>query len=204
MLLVYRGGYYQLPIVSTKYEFTNNTAYYFYEGLGVSPALEDIENELSKYVKYELGSCVNFGVFEEQGIIVEGGEINAQTKIQDGKVLLNVNYPLTITKGESVSVVENFNADILSDIKKFFDLSKQITEEQNKDPNSILESFLIDLALENNINYDLIQDGDNVIYVLIDKKPRSSGFPPEELPTEDNQVYYTFIFAIKYDWNLAE
>lgn len=193
-LISKQGGYYDLPIISTV-QFTNNTAFYFYHGLDMSPDLENIEKEFSLLIEKELDSCIKFELFESQGFEIKKGILNATITIIDKEIIFGIDYPLEFKKEEGIINLKDFNAQIPSKLKQFYELSKQIIEEQKNEPNYVLESFILNLIYDNNISYDLIEDEDTVVYALIDAEPDYS-----EFPEEDNETYYAFMFAVKYDW----
>lgn len=103
------GGYYSLgQAVSTP---VLEVPYYIKDNKNLMPSKENIENEISKYVSRELVFCLgDFTLFREYNITK--GKIVATTKIESERVLVEVNYPLTIIKGESSSKIKKFNSEV--------------------------------------------------------------------------------------------
>ncbi|MEA3414101.1 MAG: hypothetical protein U9Q99_01065, partial [Nanoarchaeota archaeon] len=97
------GGYYLLSNFST---FSGIPIYYsnnkFY-----TPSLEEIENEISNNLKKQLLNCTDdFKAFEEFQIVQEIPYI--LTEIKEDKILIDVYYPLKISKENSVVELEDF------------------------------------------------------------------------------------------------
>src|SRR3989338_1946678 len=82
-----------------------------------------IQDQLERYISENLPLCLNnYNAFKEQGTIVEPAESSGQitTKGQittnvvftDEDVVINVNYPILLKKGEESKKQEKFNANI--------------------------------------------------------------------------------------------
>ncbi|MDP2672954.1 MAG: hypothetical protein Q8O84_04030 [Nanoarchaeota archaeon] len=101
------GGHYFPPEKSTE----TGIAYYLIGNRSYMPSKENIEKEISFFISEKLFFCTrNFVDFSEYEI--SQGEIRTKTKILENEVLLNVDYPLMIKKGESVLRIKNFEIEI--------------------------------------------------------------------------------------------
>src|SRR3989338_4214177 len=96
-----------------------------------------IQDQLERYISENLPLCLNnYNAFKEQGTIVEPAESSGQitTKGQittnvvftDEDVVINVNYPILLKKGEESKKLENFNANIKARVKKTYEFAKEI------------------------------------------------------------------------------
>src|SRR3989344_7549201 len=102
------GGYYFPPKVSTP---VLEVPYYIKDNNNLMPKKEDIEKEISKYVSRELVLCLgDFALLPEYQITK--GQIITETKIEPERVLVEMNYPLTIIKGDAKSKIEDFNSEV--------------------------------------------------------------------------------------------
>jgi len=132
-LIAEHGGYIS-PSGIAKYNESGDTEgfynYYYFENKKLPYALDDgiiklrpkkdIENVLSNYIKVELNTCLeNFSFFKKQGFVFEYPELDLTTKgsnvsvlIGDSNVFVNVNWPLTIKKGNYKANLHEFGSSI--------------------------------------------------------------------------------------------
>ncbi len=123
-----QGGYYELPkAISIEY-FSKDIPYYYLNSKENIPSLERIELELGNYIYYNLERCIDFEYFEEQGYEISGNKLLVSPIIREKGVDINVEYPITITKGTSTERLENFEVFIEADIKKMIEVSKDIVD----------------------------------------------------------------------------
>ena len=69
-----------------------------------------IERELSSFVKSQLTSCMNNAPFERQGYSVTQGAIEVETTIGNYNTMVDVDFPITIQKGDFVFKKDKFSA----------------------------------------------------------------------------------------------
>ena len=178
------GGYFLYSERSTK----TGIAYYFDKGQNLFPSKEKIQDELSLYMNKMLFFCLeNFADFSD--FEISQGIIKTETKIIEGKVIFNVEYPLTISKGENSYFLKNFEKEIPSRLNTIYEVSSAIIEEQMLDFNNICINCLGDIAFDNKIYVtfsDDVFDEETVIFSIIDDEYKING--------ED----YFFYFANKY------
>src|SRR3989344_3871100 len=104
-----RGGYEDPSKVSSTIVF--NTPYYIRDNKNLMPLKETIQDEISKSIVKQFDSCIDeFALFPEYNITK--GKITAETKIESERVLVNIDYPLTIIKGDSKFKLKDFNSEI--------------------------------------------------------------------------------------------
>src|SRR3989344_7678103 len=101
------GGYFFPPNLSTE----SGVPYYFYNRQNYIPSEEQIEDEISFFLNEKLFFCTrNFVDFPDLEIIQS--EPKTGTVIEDEKVVLNVNYPITIMKDEDTTLIEDFKFEV--------------------------------------------------------------------------------------------
>ncbi|MBU2633931.1 MAG: hypothetical protein KJ674_01675 [Nanoarchaeota archaeon] len=74
------------------------------------PFLEKhIEDELNVFMLERLMNCVDLDLIRSEGYTVTDGEMVVDTSIGEEVVIINVNYPVTISKGNDVIKEERFS-----------------------------------------------------------------------------------------------
>jgi hypothetical protein len=68
------------------------------------------ESRVSGYVKSNLSKCINFTIFEKQGLNISTESIQADTVISNYSMSVNVGYPITIRKESQTSQLNKFNS----------------------------------------------------------------------------------------------
>lgn len=178
-----RGGYLIAPEDSTEFDIP----YYFIENRSYIPTKERIEEELAAYVDQELFFCTeNFVDFPE--VQIEPRESKTTVAILDDFIVLNVNYPIRISKGNSSALVRDFEEiGVPLRLGTIYDVAYLLTQKQVEEPDSICLSCIIELTTENDLLIDMYDyDENTVIFTIedeIEDKPRGT---------------YGFKFANKY------
>jgi len=184
-----QGGYYNEPVVSKFYIF-HNIPYYWLEGQSQVPEISTIEQEISEYMEDNMDYCLNdFQIFENTNYKIETFDIEISSlEILDNSVEAKINLPTTISMDEKVVEYKKFDSTISSDLKKVYDLSKKIIEEQKKTPNEMPLGFISLLANDNGFTFETMNlEDDDVVYSLI--------FGTEG----EGPFIYTFV--VDYDWS---
>jgi len=176
-----KGGYFFPPEFSTE----SGVPYYYSGNENYMPSKEEVENEISFYLNEILFFCTrNFVDFKD--LEIEQKEIKTETIIEDEKVILNVNYPITITKGESISTIENFKAEISVRFGIVYDSVAEFMQEQLTSEGICL-SCLLNISLENDLYVDMMDyDDETVLFIFIDEISKINDEP------------LVWIFANKY------
>ncbi len=183
-----QGGYYNEPVLS-KYYIFYNIPYYWSAGENKIPEINKIEEEISEYVEDNLDYCLNdFKIFENS-YEIKASEINVKSlDVLDNEVQVNIDYPISVQAGEKIVEFKKFDSSVSSDLKKAYDISKQIIEEQKKTPNEIPLGFIAQLASSNDFTFETINvEDDDVVYTLI-------------FGNENNPFIYAY--AADYDWEV--
>jgi len=175
------GGYYFPPNFSTE----SGIPYYYSKGRSYMPSKEEIEKEISFFVNEKLFFCTrNFIDFLNFEITQE--EIKTKTTIKDNKVDLNINYPISITHGDSTSLIEDFKKEMPVRLGIVYDSIEKIIKEQLSNENICL-SCILDVTLANDLYVDMMDyDNETIIFTFRDEN------------SVINNKTYEFVFANKY------
>ncbi|MBS3123639.1 hypothetical protein J4437_03300 [Candidatus Woesearchaeota archaeon] len=192
--LAEHGGYYQVPEPSMSISFLSASSkipYYFYQESKNFPTLEQIQTELEVYLADQLPVCLdNFKVFEKEGWKIESGAISPEVKFKDS-VLLKLNYPLQISKGESQQSKDNFQGRVNFNFLEIYDIINKTVAEQEEHLNYVPIGWISAASLQNNFTFELSYPDSEIDAVVY-----SFNFKEHIIDDEP----YHFVFANKYDW----
>lgn len=174
------GGYYFPPPFSTD----SGIAYYYSNGENYMPSKKQIEDEISYFISSKLFFCVrNFVDFSEFEITQR--EIETKTEIKDEEVILDVRYPISITKGKSTTIIEDFEVEIPVRLGVVYDSVSGFLAEDVED--GICLSCLLNISETHDLYVDMFDyDNETVIFIFKDENLKL------------NDVAFEFIFANKY------
>ena len=87
-----------------------------------------IEEEINNYLLEKLSECVDLSAIRNEGYTVQEGDIDVQTSIGKYNTIINVDYPITIIKGDN-SISENrFSKTFNVPLGKILEAVKDIIE----------------------------------------------------------------------------
>lgn len=149
-----------------------NVGYYVYNGKKVMPERFFLENQISSYVGDMLFFCtksfIDFPQFD-----IEQGEIKTKTTINNDNVVIDIVYPLKITKGESTFNLREFNNNEFSiRLGIIYDVSNNIVDEQMMNLTSICLSCLNEFTVNNNVVIDINDYTNYREYIINDENSR--------------------------------
>lgn len=182
-LIGQQGGYFRTPERSTEF----GIPYYFIKDKSYMPSKEQIEKEISSYMEGGLFFCTkNFIDFP--GFDIDQGRVITKTEIGAAEVVLNVEYPLIITKDDTTFNLKDFkNIKIPIRLGIIYGVADEMIKEQLKNKNNICLSCLINLGIEKDLYINVDDYGsDSVIFTIQDM---------------NSQLYkkpYEFVFANQY------
>lgn len=108
------------------------------------PSIDKMEDDLARYVRLELGSCLNnYESFRPLGFEVVEGQTLAEVGIVPGEVRFLVQHPLEITLGEGGAKVRNFYVTVPLDLMQMYNVAGAITEAQRNF--TFLENHMLNL-----------------------------------------------------------
>jgi len=177
-----KGGYFFAPDFSTD----TGIPIYYSNGKNYMPTKNQIENEISYYINERLFFCTrNFVDFPE--LEITQGEIETKTKIEENEIILDVKYPLSITKENDSVIIEDFNnIKIPVRFGIIYDSIYEIIQEQ-LNHTGICFDCMLDIALEKDLYVNMIDyDNETVIFIFRDENSKL------------NDINFEFIFANKY------
>tara|TARA_Y100000310_G_scaffold343977_1_gene454327 strand:+ start:1352 stop:2083 length:732 start_codon:yes stop_codon:yes gene_type:complete len=176
------GGYFFSPELSTE----SGVAYYYSNGKNYMPSKEQVEKEISFFMNEKLFFCTrNFVDFPDLEITQR--EIKTQTTINENNILFDVNYPISIVKGESTSLIEDFETEIPVRLGIVYDSIEKIMQTKIGEE-SICLSCLLDISLENDLYVDMLDyDDETTLFIFRDENSKI------------NNETFVWIFANKYE-----
>jgi hypothetical protein len=177
------GGYSGYSYLSRE-TTESGIGYYLFDGKNHFPSKEIVENQMEEYFRVNFFLCTtHFSDFKDYG--VEEGYLDVHITIEEDKVLLNAEYPLTIRQGKNSMMVEDFDSEISSRLNVMYDSVSSFMEQQKSVQGICLGCF--ELAVQNDIYIDMenFYDG-SVVFNFTDKY--------EEL----NNKPIVWVFANKY------
>jgi len=174
------GGYHFPPKLSTD----SGIAYYYSNGENYMPSEKQIEEEISYFVSSKLFFCVrNFVDFPEFEITQR--EIKTKTEIKDEEVILEVEYPIRIIKGDKTTLIEDFEVKIPVRLGVVYDSVSGFIAEGVED--GICLSCLLNISETNDLYVDMFDyDDETVIFIFKDEN------------SELNDVAFEWVFANEY------
>ena len=179
-------GYHDTPALSL-YTNYSNIAYYYHKGKSLVPKTEFLERELAKIIDENmLIECTDFSLFENLGYKVEFNDLNTTTKILKDEVIVNIDYPLSVKRGDTVVSLKKFSYKLPFRIGHMLDISKELLDAVVDEP------YALDLTLL--LNYDVgisvvHYDNCNDVYIIVDNESKTK-------PSDDD---YVFTFAVSID-----
>ncbi len=175
-----QGGYISPPENSLNTNLSN-IAYGYYKGKKTLPSLREIENEIGSYLELALPVCFDENMFEDLDIIPQN--VDAEVKINSNSVLFLIDYPISISKDSSKSLLkEEYRIEVPIRLGEIHGKADEIIKKVGEDPS------YIDLTYLNGLDYDITilpYEKDILIYSITDENSQIDDVP------------YTFMFANK-------
>ena len=139
---------------------------------------EEIENQISLYINQMLGFCTgNFDNFLDSNIT--SGEVNSKTTIKDDRIILNVKFPLSVTRNGKTYIIENFEGiEIPTRLNVIYDSIEELIKEQLNHDNICL-SCITNIALKNDLTIDMTGIEDATLFTVKDEYLKINGVPLE-------------------------
>ena len=173
-----QGGYYSPPNNSVEY----GIPYYYLDEENLMPSKSEIEGEINSYVNNNLASCINdFSDFSD--LTIDAGEMSAVSTIADNNVVFNVDYPVTIRKDESSSLVRDFKVPVQIRLGTIYNSAEKIIQEKMSHEGICL-SCMLDISLENDLKID-VNDYENETAIIVISDENS----------KINDEMFEFVFA---------
>ncbi len=149
--LVLHGGYYEVPKSISITYFTEDIPYYYLNSREYVPSVERVERELKNYIHNYLSNCLNFEDFEEQGYEIREGDLLVSVNIKEEEIRTKLDYPLTLTKGDSTKSLREFESIIEFNIPKFIETSQEIVSSYSEKPGFVCMTCLEEISEVQNV-----------------------------------------------------
>jgi len=151
-----QGGYIEMPEFepgsdympfSSQLDFLGGVPYWYYvsrNGIAKEqvPSKQKMQEQLMLYLKERIDEC-SFKEFEDKGYTVEKGDIDVITQIQERKIIVDVEMPLTISYEDSSGRKERHEVEVDSNLGRFYDLAVEIYEKEQE--TEFLENYGVDI-----------------------------------------------------------
>lgn len=148
--------------------------------------INHIENEITNYIEPKVNNCFNAlkAKLEAKNYIIEIGDMQLQTKLQTGKVVVNIDRNFKMTKREETRNFDNFKSIITNPIHELAEVAMEIANQEAKYCNFDILGYMIfypDYDLnkfrpgEGDVIYQLrhIQTNERFVFAI-----RSCALPP--------------------------
>lgn len=181
-LIGQKGGYKNPEFITESGE-----TYYLIDGKNYFPSKEQIEDEISLEIESKMFICLDyFSAFPEYE--VEQGNLKSSSEIRDSEVILKIEYPLAIKRGESVSVIKDFISEIPARVGIVHETVSEFIFEQEKN-------------IENGVCLNCLPEdfGENGLYLNITAEGnKTSVFRIVDNTSLLNKKPFEWVFAIKF------
>jgi hypothetical protein len=165
----------------TLYEIAKNGGYadsdknyYLIRGENNMPSKENVEEEISEYFNRNFYTCsegyVDFSDYE-----IQEERIETEAIILEDKIKFNINYPLTVIKGDSYSRVTEFKFEFPSRLNLVYDYVAEFISEQEKNPDFFCLTCVPDEISEKEIFAEVIGEGNDLTFYFIDQTSELNG-----------------------------
>jgi hypothetical protein len=109
------------------------------------PTKSEMGNEISTFVEERLNANCNFDAFYAQGFDINMSQPSAKTTIQDAQVVVDVNAPLTISKGGSSAIKTTHSVTFSSKLGKLYNTATSIYDKEKT--SAFLENYSTDVLM---------------------------------------------------------
>jgi len=143
------GGYYEIPEAISISYFSDNIPYYYLNSKTYIPSIERVEGELEDYIHNYLSNCLGFESFKEQGYGINEGDLLVSVNVKENQIKTKLDYPLTITKGDSTKRLREFEIESNSEISNLLEVSKEIVNSYLENPGFVCLTCLEEISNNN-------------------------------------------------------
>jgi hypothetical protein len=185
-----QGGYYEAPAKATAFSVYMVPYYYDQDEGPMVPSVSDIEEQLSRAMEDAMNSCTgNFTTFRDQGYSISQKGLETMASVRDGSVAFEVDYDLDIISEGRYEHLGEFAFKADTNMKKHYSLASTAIQEQDKMPNNVRLSRLMDLGYQNKVIFNTVYGEDKVIYIITENRSGKQE---------------AFTYAVRYDWDDIE
>lgn len=148
--------------------------YYYENGRKTMPTKEVMEQQIASYVEQSIETCLDFIAFEEQGWDIEippEEDIKAQAKIKQDSILIELNYPLLVKKGDKTTLLAPTSAEVIVRLGTIIDIADEIINTHHSNRLGANLPTLAELNELHNVTITVIPyDDEKIIYSIYDRE----------------------------------
>lgn len=156
-----KGGYYEAPTESVSF----GIPLYKIENSELLPGVPKIEEEIANGFDEALTECVgDFSEFKD--LDVSAKSANSVAKLDDREIVLNVIYPMTVGREDSVDILRDFGEiRIPSEMGLMYKIAEDIV--RNENASNICLTCLAKIADANDFKIDIVDYDVDTIFIII-------------------------------------
>ena len=156
----------------SKYWYGDNISYLCYTEnytacYNMKPFLiSHMEDEITDYVQAHLGECIDFSPWVSRGYEVQAGEYVIETRIGDENIIVIADYPIIITRGDSVLEENRFSKNFNVPLGKLARVAKMIVDAEINNPYGQVNVMPLIALFRGEIEIQRYTHLDDEVYVL--------------------------------------
>lgn len=155
---------------------------------------QEMQRIIQKEIANRLRRCINLKPFEAQGYEIDEGRISVRTQVGKKSVLVDVNYPINLTKENDIIRVSDFNAEVDLPLGELYDLAMDITNSEISKGYFDIDRWMVDdgagIIVEKHRPYP------DTVYLLSEKISQSF--------SKFNRSSIKFMFALQQNPSIAQ
>jgi len=120
--------------------------------------------EVNEYVDKKMKECVDLSLFKDAGYKVEEGKMEINTSVYNEKVVITLNYPLTVTKGDIIVKENKFVKEFDVPLGRILEVVHDITESEATA--GYFENLFYMIAVRGEVEIEKQARDDSRIYII--------------------------------------
>lgn len=184
----FNGGYYTLKsqLEYVDYSVLKVPVYYNKEYMNLLPSKDNILKEIEDYYSEKLESCIDdINISQDISIDMKSYNVNINIIEENQDLVIDLESPIKIVYQDKISTYDDITIFIDTNLFTVHDLINSFLKKQDENRDFVLNSYLVELADDNNIDVEMMERDDSVVYSFI-------------FDESGNNIIYNF--AIEYDW----
>ena len=158
------GGYIEVP---QKIDL-NGISYWYFDQINIQPTLDQIRQRIILYIDENLPLCLNYSTFEQQGMQLEYTEPKSNITFAADDVIIDLHYPITITKQEYETTEDKFSSRLDVRFRRIYEAGSKIINLQLEPDFNFFRPIEKIEAPGFDVSY-ASPDNETLIYTIIDK-----------------------------------
>ena len=124
-----------------------------------------VENEIITYVSREINRCINLESIKNQGYNVKSENLKVNTKLNDENVIIDLDYPITISKGEASIKQDKFSKTFNIPLGRLIKVAEDVVNMEINSPQGVALYEAYVLAQDGEVQLARHTYKDSEIYV---------------------------------------